>query len=47
MGMQDCNPDHTPASQKQLGKDKEQPEFAEKLSYSSVVGVLLYLVANS
>ena len=44
--MQDCNPDCTPASQKPLGKDKEGPEFVEKWSYSSVVGVLLYLVAN-
>ena len=47
MGMQDCNLDCTLASQKPLGKDKEGPEFAEKWSYSSVVGMLLYLVANS
>ena len=47
MGMQDCNLDHTPASQKPLGKDNEGPESVEKWSYSSVVGMLLYLVANS
>ena len=47
MGIQDYNLDHNPASQKPLGKDKEGPEFVEKWSYSSVVGMLLYLVANS
>ena len=47
MGMQDCNPDCTPASQKPLGKNKEGPDFVEKWSYSSVVGMLLYLLANS
>ena len=46
-GLQDCNPDKTPASQKPLGTDKNGPEFAEQWSYSSVVGMLLYLAANS
>ena len=46
-GLQDCNPDKTPASQKPLGTDKNGPEFAEQWSYSSVVSMLLYLVANS
>ena len=37
----------TPASQKLLGKDKEVPAFVEKWRYSSVVGMILYLVASS
>ena len=45
-GLQDCNPDKTPASQKALGTDKNGPEFTEQWSYSSVVGMLLYLAAN-
>ena len=39
--------DKMPASQKPLGTDKNGPEFAEQWSYSSVVGMLLYLAANS
>ena len=46
-GLQDCNPDKMPTSQKPLGTDKNCPEFAEQWSYSSVVGMLLYLAANS
>ena len=46
-GLQDSNPDQMPASQKALGTDKEGTEFAEQWSYSSVVGMLLYLAANS
>ena len=46
-GLQDCNPDKTPTSQKPLGTDKNGPEFVEQWSYSSVVGMLLYLAANS
>ena len=46
-GLQDCNPDKTPTSQKPLGTDKNGLEFAEQWSYSSVVGMLLYLAANS
>ena len=42
-GLQDSNPDQMPASQKPLGTDKEGTEFAEQWSYSSVVGMLLYL----
>ena len=46
-GLQDCNPDKMPTSQKPLGTDKNGPEFAEQWSYSSIVGMLLYLAANS
>ena len=35
------------ASQKPIGTDKEGTEFAEQRSYSSVVGMLLYLAAKS
>ena len=46
-GLQDCNPDKTPTSPKPLGTDRNGLEFAEQWSYSSVVGMLLYLAANS
>ena len=46
-GLQSCNPDKTPASQKPLGTDQDGPEFAKQWSYSSVVGMLLYLASNS
>ena len=46
-GLQDCNPDKMPASQKPLGTDKNGLEFVEQWSYSSVVGMLLYLADNS
>ena len=46
-GLQDCNPDKTPTSQKPLRTDKNCLEFAEQWSYSSVVGMLLCLAANS
>ena len=46
-GLEDCNPDKTSASQKTHGTDKNGPEVVEQWSYSSVVGMLLYLVANS
>ena len=47
MGLQDCNPDQTLPSQRPLGTDKGSPVFAEQWSYLSVIGMLLYLVANS
>ena len=46
-GLQDCNPDKTPASQKPLGKDQDGEDYAEQWSYASVVGMLLYLASNS
>ena len=46
-GMQECNPDKTPASQQLLGTDQEGSEFTELWSYSPVVSMLLYLAANS
>ena len=47
IGLQECNPDKTPAAQKTLGTDKEGESCAENWSYSSVVGMLLYLAVNS
>ena len=46
-GMQDSNPDQTAASTKPLGLDKNGAPFYEQWSYASVVGMLLYLDANS
>ena len=46
-GLQDCSPDKMPTSQNTLGTDKNGLEFVEQWSYSLVVGMLLYLVANS
>ena len=46
-GLQDCNPDKTPASQTPLGKDQDGEDYAEQWSYASVVGMLLYLASNS
>ena len=46
-GMQDSSPDQTPASTKPLGLDKNGAHFNEQWSYASVVGMLLYLGANS
>ena len=46
-GLQDCNPDRTPASQKPLGMDKDGVPFVEQWIYSSVVGMLLYQASNS
>ena len=45
--MQDCNPDQIPAAQNELGTDKEGTEFSEQWSYSSAIGMLLYLAANA
>ena len=41
-GMQDSNPDQTPASTKPLSLDKNGAPFNEQRSYASVVGMLLY-----
>ena len=48
-GMTDCNGKPTPcrSDAKPLGKDADGPPAKEKWSYSSVVGMLLYLAGNS
>jgi hypothetical protein len=47
MGMENCEVKHTPAENKPLGSDKQGQAFKEDWSYSSVVGMLLYLASNS
>ena len=47
MGMLESNPDEMPALQCPLGTDKDGAAFTEQWNYSSVVGLLMYLVANS
>ena len=46
-GMEDCNPNRTPAGQACLGSDPDGPLMKEKWSYSSLVGMLLYLSTNT
>ena len=41
--MEDCNPNYNPTSQSSLGSDTDGPPMKEDWSYSSVVGMLLYL----
>ena len=42
-GMVDCNPNWTPTTQNALGNDINGAPMKEDWSYSSVVGMLLYL----
>jgi hypothetical protein len=44
VGMENATPNLTPAKEAPLGKDKSGPEFRETWDYSSVVGMLSYLV---
>jgi hypothetical protein len=46
-GLEDCNPNWTPAAQTALGKDPEGPPMHEDWSYPSIVGMLLYLSTNT
>ena len=46
-GMQGCNPNHVPATQVALGSDPEGDMIKEVWSYSSVIGMLLYLSTNT
>jgi Reverse transcriptase (RNA-dependent DNA polymerase) len=45
-GLQDCNPNHTPATVV-LGSHKDEPKHDEAWDYASVVGMLMYLSCNS
>jgi hypothetical protein len=48
MGMENWEVKHTPAENKKcLGSDKYGKAFKEECSYSSAVGMLLYLASNS
>ena len=46
-GMESCNPRWTPANQVALGSDPDEPMMSESWSYSSIVGMLLYLSTNT
>ena len=46
-GMQDCNPNWTPAIQQALAIDPDGELMVEEWSYPSVVGMLLYLCTNT
>ena len=47
LGLQDCRPNSTPASQLPLGKDDDGISMSESWNYPSVVGMLLYLSTNT
>jgi hypothetical protein len=44
VGMKDASPNETPAKEDQLHADLAGPHFDEEWEYSSVVGMLMYLV---
>ena len=46
-GMNDCNPNWTPASKEALGIDPNGPPMKESWSYPSIAGMLLYLSTNT
>jgi hypothetical protein len=46
-GLENCKPNLTPASQIPLGKDEQGAAMSESWSYSSIVGMLLYLSTNT
>ena len=45
--LEECNPNRAPSAQAGLGTDPNGPPSKEPWSYSSVVGMLLYLAANT
>jgi hypothetical protein len=46
-GLEDCNPNWTPASTQALGIDHDSPPMQEPWVYPSIVGMLLYLATNT
>ena len=46
-GMEDCNPNWTPASTTTLGIDPDGELMTDEWSYPSIVGMLLYLSTNT
>ena len=46
-GMEDCNPNWTPATKAALAMDPEGEPMNEHWSYPSIVGMLLYLSTNT
>jgi hypothetical protein len=47
MKLEDAVSTHTPAAKVALGKDEDGPERNDTWSYSSVVGMMMYLAVNS
>ena len=47
MGLEESNPKKTPAPRLALGRDLNGSRFDEPFNYASVVGMLMYLAANS
>ena len=45
--LEECNPNRAPSAQAGLGADPNDPPGKEPWSYSSVVGMLLYLATNT
>ena len=45
--MEDCNGVGTPSATVPIGTDKDGPSFDESWQYSTVIGMLMYLSANS
>jgi hypothetical protein len=46
-GMQDCNPNRTPATREALGSDVNGEPMEDSWNYRSVIGMLLYLSTNT
>jgi hypothetical protein len=46
-GLQDCNHCLTPASTTPVGSDVYGAPFIEDWEYASIVGMLMYLAANT
>ena len=46
-GMENCNPNKTPALKACLGKDEEGEPMKDDFNYRSIVGMLLYLSGNT
>ena len=46
-GLEECNPNRVPSAQAGLGADPDGPPSKEPWSYSSVLGMLLYLATNT
>ena len=46
-GMNQCNPNKTPALKTPLGKDKDGEPMQDSFNYRSIVGMMLYLSGNT
>jgi hypothetical protein len=47
VGLKNCKPDSTPASEVPLIDSSDSPSFSEPWSYASVIGMLMYLANNT